>query len=479
MVRRFFLDKCNTIIKNSNANIGLSPVAELNYGKGVSRILLHFDHNEIKKLVNDKTFANPDKVTYHLKMTNCASIDPKAFYRYIGFSGAENKRRASSFDIAIFKLKQHFDAGRGYEHYRDLFKDEKSYDENGCTWYQSKNGLAWSTGEGALNADDFGLQDMCDKYELGEPYEDEHNVFIGMQHFDYGDENLDIDITDYVNECLDYDGVQGNFGIGLCFVPRLENAKLSTYEYVGFFTNNTNTVFHPYVEAVYDEVIDDCRKTFYIGKENRLYLYCNIGGEYENLDELPTCEVDDVQYPVQQATKGVYYCTIPKDVSFTKNTIKEDVWQNLKYDGVTLDDITMEFVPLAQNIFFNIGNEDIRKKKIVPSVYGINSDEKVKQGELRKVVVDFRKQYTANEREITDKAEYRLYMKDGDREVDVYGGYLPVEKMFLENFFNIYTEDLIPTRYYVDIAVNYNRERLIFKNVLTFDIADDVTERRV
>ena len=43
MLYRTYIDKFNTIVENSELNIGINPVAELNYGKLITRMLLHFD----------------------------------------------------------------------------------------------------------------------------------------------------------------------------------------------------------------------------------------------------------------------------------------------------------------------------------------------------------------------------------------------------------------------------------------------------
>ena len=44
------------------------------------------------------------------------------------------------------------------------------------------------------------------------------------------------------------------------------------------------------------------------------------------------------------------------------------------------------------------------------------------------------------------------------------------------NFFNIYTMDLIPNKYYIDIQISNSHETRIFKNVLQFNIKDNITE---
>ena len=40
MIKHTFFTKCNTIIKGSNNNTGLNPVAELNAGDITSRVLI-------------------------------------------------------------------------------------------------------------------------------------------------------------------------------------------------------------------------------------------------------------------------------------------------------------------------------------------------------------------------------------------------------------------------------------------------------
>ena len=113
---------------------------------------------------------------------------------------------------------------------------------------------------------------------------------------------------------------------------------------------------------------------------------------------------------------------------------------------------------------------------VVPSVYGINDSENLNQGEVREVIVDFREKYTTDKRHLISKAEYRLYVKDGNRELDILQ-YQPIEMGEDINFFNIYTMDLIPNEYFIDIKVTNGQEKNIFKNVLRFNIINNITER--
>lgn len=302
----------------------------------------------------------------------------------------------------------------------------------------------------------------------------EDSLVIGEQHFDFGDEMLDIDITNFVKDVING---KENHGIMLCFNPVLEGKETKITQYVGFFTDNTNTFFHPYVEVIYDEYISDDRESFYIGKENRLYLYSYINGKLENLDHLPTCSVG----PVEQATKGVYYATVSAEESnkHTPLMIYEDVWNDIVYDGVEESEVVMEYVALPRDRYFQTGHGNISVPRLVPSIHGINDDEKIGIGEVREVVVDMRRKYTTDKRETTIDAYYRLYVKDANREIDIFNGYQPVEKSFLNNYFIINTEDLIPNKYYVDIKVIQGKETLFYKDSLHFTVVSNVTNRYV
>ena len=86
------------------------------------------------------------------------------------------------------------------------------------------------------------------------------NVIFGYQHFDYGNENIEIDITCIVNKFLS--GEITNYGFGIAFAPSFEQIHTELTNYVGFFTQHTNSFFEPYVETTYNETIEDDRSNF-------------------------------------------------------------------------------------------------------------------------------------------------------------------------------------------------------------------------
>ena len=119
-----------------------------------------------------------------------------------------------------------------------------------------------------------------------------------------------------------------NYGIGIAYSPMLELTNSEIENYTGFLTNKTNTFFEPFVETIYNDYILDDRANFALDKANRLYLYCNIGGDTENLDELPTCSVEGKEYEVIEIGKFLPQATQmeelgPGEVGFISASIKD------------------------------------------------------------------------------------------------------------------------------------------------------------
>lgn len=481
MIRHFFLDKTNTIIENNRQNFGLNPILSISYGDGLTRGLIHFDIEPIKKLVENKTFANLEKLSFTLKMTNCFSVAgvPYETEKICGID--KNGKRAVSCDIMLFELPCHFDKGRGFDFYNDFWiHDRSSFTTEGSSWKYARTGFPWKSAFEMLeNYDE--RQDAGGIYSL-EKLEEEYNNFlegeksivIGVQHFDFGQENLSIDITKYVVDCIKG---KHNHGLCLAFTPVYEKMKKENKFFLDFFNDNTNTFFHPYVEAIYDEYILDNRQSFTIGEENKLYLYVHDNGIPVNLDELPVCKIDEQKFDVVHANKGVYYALIsPNIIQMDKDTMYYDIWSEIVLNGRKMGDIEMEFVALSNTNKIMIGNLSNIKKNIVPYVNGINDNEDISRYEIREVNVDFREKYNTEKKVLIKTAEYRLYVKDGDREIDVIN-YQPIEVGYLNNFFLLYTEDLIPNKYFIDIKLSTGREMLYFKDVLHFNIINNVTER--
>ena len=149
----------------------------------------------------------------------------------------------------------------------------------------------------------------------------------------------------------------------------------------------------------------------------------------------------------------------------------------IKYDGIDFDDVEMDFIVHPVQNFFNFGNTLNENIHFTPVIYGIKENEQIKRGDVRKITLISRQNYSKNKCNVVDEAYYRLYVIDGTRELDIHSGWNPINKTVKENFFLIDTNELIPQRYYIDIKYKYNMEEIEEHKVLTFDITEDLNNK--
>lgn len=468
MVIRTFLKKCNTILKNSYENYGLNPVVMLNYGLTVSRGMIYFELDKISKNVENGNFADISKVRHTLKMTNCGSIDDKNFYKRIhSWDSNMTKRRATSFDIVLVRIPEVWDEGVGFDNGNDLwYVGDGCVSTDGSNWFESVNGKKWKN-EGIVTSSR--MENELIKFKKGI----KDSYVVGYQHFDHGNEDLCIDITDYVNALLNKE--YPNNGLCLMFNAVLEESESKETSYVGFFSNNTNTFFEPVVESRYDVAVEDNRHEFYIGKTNHLNLYARIGGNYVNLDEMPICKVDDIEYPVKKVGNGIYSAEVRLPQYCGKDEIHYDVWSNLYYEGEAIDEIEQEFVTQSSKAFFEMSYVEPNDAQYTCSLVGIPDHAQVQRCDKLPIKLLFRKRYNTSEYVLLSDAKYRLYVKENGKEYDVID-WDTVNKFERYNVFTIDTMDLVPNEYFVDVKVSMNGYDKTFKEVSVFTIVNNSTK---
>lgn len=469
-----YLSKSNTLVKDSYVNLSLDPIMEINYGLMTTRGIIYFDHNKVKKMVEDKIYPDITKFKHVLKMTNTASVNEHNINcSIIDSEHLNHKQRAISFDLIFFLIPNDWDNGRGFDYVKDLYNTyNRGVSMEGSNWYNFRSFSEWEE-EGVYTTKH--LSKELDRFlsEQGNRSE----IIIGFQHFDKGNEPLELDITETFNKFIT--GEIENHGIGIAFAPSYEYKSLPDSQYVGFFTQHTNSFFEPYVETTYDDNILDDRLNFCLDKVNRLYFYATVGGNSVNLDEFPSAEIDGKQYEVKQTTKGAYYIEVDfPSGEYEEDTMYYDVWKNIKYEGRVLPDVEMSFVvkPHTKHYAFGLPDENPQHTtKFKPSIYGLTHLEKIQRGDIRKVNIECLVPYTSNTLYPVDNIEYRLYTKDGLDQIDVID-YSRVERAYNVNYFLINTNDLIPSRYYIDIKIKYDMEEIYHRDIIEFDIVNDATE---
>ena len=366
MVIRTYFDKNNTIVSNTNVNTGLNPVTELFYGGSIeqqqySRFLFHFDESRLRSLYTGGTFTDLTKLKHTLRMTNTGSFDKELLN-----TGMGSKERTTSFDLIVFKIDQPWDNGVGYDYEFPLLNyGDAAFAVGPSNWVNAQTGVEWNNGAGVYSGSASGIT-------------------VASQHFDKGNENIEIDITDYVNGLLTGDT---NHGLGIAYARSYEILNTTTLKYVGFFTNNTQTFYEPFIETTYNNHITDDRNNFFLDKHNKLYLYVNLAGNPTNLDNTPSVTVFDnngVPFSsyspsqVTHVTKGVYSIDILVPTTGNIETMYNDVWSNISINGVSRPDVTLDFVVKDSMEYYNM-NGDSLPKKVGVSIAGLQNMEKIKR----------------------------------------------------------------------------------------------------
>jgi hypothetical protein len=295
---------------------------------------------------------------------------------------------------------------------------------------------------------------------------------------DNGDENLDVDITDYVNSIV----VSGNtnHGLGIAFSVLYQDLSPAIDQSVSFFTKYTQTFFEPFVETVFDDRIDDNRDNFIAEVNQNLYLYVTKGSNYYDLDSLPTVDILDYNNAVisglgnlttTKIRKGIYKVTFGlSGLLCDGKRFYFDKWKGLSIDGVSIDNLTQKFVPKPYTSLYTIGANPVELQRYVIQFFGLQLNEKIKSGENRKVVVTFRSlDYPKSV--LFDEVYYRIFVKEGKTQVNVFE-WTQLDKTN-ENSFFLDTSIMIPREYWVEIKGKTHNEEIFYKDLIKFEIVSE------
>jgi len=501
-ILRSYIDKNNTIISNSYVNTGRNPVIELNFGAsyyvvpnyGLTRFIFDLDLALLRENIASgviSTGCTPTSaMTHTLKMTNTSSFDNELLNSFM----SNERRRATSFDLILFRIPQasgttgpaqDWDEGVGYD-YNDFnlaqnsaiggsapltYVDSRAYSTRPSNWYQTSTISNWTQP---------GIYDNKDQGTVN--YSGANSIHIvARQHFELGNEDLNMDMTDEINGVLN-GSITGVTGWGLAYLPQIENLTGLTESYsVAFFSRQTQTFYQPYMLTNYDDLIKDDRNVFLKNQENKLFLYVYQNGDLVNLDSDPYVRIEDRDGNAVSGmsslntclrTRGVYEVVVPNGFT-TQPTpcLFYDVWSGLTINGQSLPNVTNQFTLLPYSSGIQIGSVSQDPTKFGFDFYGILQNEQILNSDIRKVGVTIKKAYTGQVPLQNISAFYRVYVREGTTEVQVQD-WTQINRTPNEYYFVFDMRDKIPNQYYVDIQVNTSGEKDTYKKQLTFNIVN-------
>jgi hypothetical protein len=415
-VFRIYPSKSNTMASGIYQifNSGQNAVTDLWYGGGgtdtsparrnsISRFIVKFDTDELASKLNSKEINGDLVVSYKLKMTNAVPgdriLEPEFEFDKL------DKRISASFDLIAFPINKDWDEGRGY----DLFQENYLVRQNGnpiITGYSN-----WNYATMVDSWDEPGVYTNPTAATAVTSY--------STQHFDIGDEDIDMDITSIVNDWLS--GGSVNNGIGVAYRRDYELLSTDTRYVASFYTEKTNSAFKPYIEVTYNQSFKDDRLQVSNNRVSRLFLYTFSGNNAVNYFSAGTVDITTTSnvpvytglIPVQQEN-GVYYVDVHMSAA-TRGQQYKDVWNNVTFvPGVDQQDITQIFT-IKDNYYTN-NVPQVNDYSI--SIYGIGNNSILSLGETHKVFVDLRVNYSSrNQPKTAYDLKYRIVMNNQDEVV--------------------------------------------------------------
>jgi hypothetical protein len=491
---RTYFSKDTTIIRNSCVNTGRNPIIELFHGGSTNvndltytRYIFNVDLTDLQTKLTNKEISL-DTLTHKINLTNASNFDDELYCKtYCSSVGEAN--RATSFDLILFKVPEFWDEGNGYDYVASKsISDEgnKVFCESPANWLERVTGESWLE-NGVYDGDPTmysgGLSATTATTE---------NLVIDKQHFDHGNENICLDLTTYVNNLLLSGETEVNLGIAFDYPE--EVAPNYNICYTGFFSKDTHTVYEPYLESSFDNVIIDDRDNVFLDKESTLYLYVNAGGEPTNaqISGVTIYDQDEniyLQIPssgITQTTTGVYSTTFTVSGLTCANVQFHDVWEGVSIGGNSLGDIELEFVVKEPSKYYNIGSTNAAMANGLgvggathKSIYeyglsftGVKRQEKIKRGDTRRISVNLLKPLKIDQTETIGKLYYRLFIKEGRTQIE-YTDWALINKTPDGNYFIMDTSWLIPNDYFLEFKLESGNEIRTYENIINFEIVSE------
>jgi len=243
--------------------------------------------------------------------------------------------------------------------------------------------------------------------------------FYSTQHFDIGNENIDMDITDIVNDWLS--GGSENYGLGVAYRRDYELMSTDTRYVASFYTEKTNSSFKPYIEVVYDQSFQDDRLQVSNNRVSRLFLYTFSGNDAVNYSSASTVDIRTMNgvnvytgLTPTQLEKGVYYVDVNMSGA-TRGEQYKDVWKGVTFvPGVDQQDIEQVFT--IRDNYYTSNVPEVNDYSI--TTYGIGNNSILSLNETHKVFVDLRVNYSSrNQPKTAYDLKYRIVMNSQEEVV--------------------------------------------------------------
>jgi hypothetical protein len=406
----------------------------------LARSLLQFNITELSGKIFEEKSIPSSSVSYLLKM----------------YDMKHDSTVPSSYDLFIFPISRSWDEGRGMD-------DSKFRDDGYANWMSASSTAAWVlTGSDFLNS----------------------GYGSGSQHFDVGDEDLEVNVTSMVNSWLT--GGLANNGLELKLGDTEESNSVDYY--VKKFHGRESKYIDklPYIEARWGDILKDNRKNFGFDIENKLLLYNFIRGDLATVSDPVTVKIQDhligtsasysQTFSTYQVATGILSASVYISSTSSFSSSFYDIW----YSGSKVY-MTGNFTPLIltgssvdqyEEFVVNITN--------LKRVYGTEEEARIKTNVRKKSRISHRGYVSSASLDVSKDCIEKMYysiMNDDTGEVVVpFGtGSVPYTQLSYDgngNYFNICMKSFVPgfvyrLRFLIDVN---QREKKILEDEFLFKV---------
>jgi len=472
---RSYFSKNNTLIGNNLTNNSQNPVTEISYGtlnQQVSRFIFDVDLADLSKKIEDGFIVPNGEMKHILHITNTIRYAQE----YVGKkSYTLGIDRATSFELELFNIDEEWSEGGGY----DLIFNENIYPYVDIV-----------TPEVYPQASNWSARTTVDLWANAGAYSSGTTQIIGNPiPFDKGSENIEVDITDYINQRLFGTGYTGtsaytgdSYGLGIKFPDVYEEMLTEFRQAVAFHAKKTNTFYEPYIETIVADTIVDDRNYFYLDKDNDLYLYVNVGNGIPMDIVVDRVEIQDNQgtlidtlsgsSEIINVSKGVYKINYKVDSEYNNGRLINDAVLFSDKWFLTVNGRESihngEFYLISSDKYYTFDNSNtINFDNYFFYFWGIGEKENLRAGVVKKIKLTIKELYANQNNFLPLDIEYRLYTTVGSKyEIDIIP-FTSVNRTNTGYEFNLDTSWLIPQDYKLQIRLkncNYyeNKQTLLF-----------------
>ena len=473
---RIYPSKSNTIASGfyEKFNSGFNPATLLWYGgsgsrNSISKHLIQFDLSELERKITSKEINKDYISSIRLKMKNVVP-DGELLSSEFEFNIRE-KKIASSFDLIAFPINKHWDQGRGYDLLGQQYIKISKGDTNlsgYSNWFNATRTTSW---------DEPGI--FTDPTTAVTHY--------STQHYDKGDEDLYMDVTQIVFNWLsgssqsisgnsqNLSGISQNNGLAISYTRDYETFDQDLRFLSRFFTEKTNTGFKPYLEVIYDnQVIRDERLQVSNNRTNRLFLSLYSGNTSVNYFSASTVSIKTMNnqdvltgLTPQHLYKGFYYVDVLLN-GLAKGQVLKDVWQGVTIQpGIDKEDY--------ENTFQCIGNyytnNPMEINDYVVDLYGIDNNSTIQKGDIKRLYAQTRTAYSTADVNSYYGLEYRLVQNEITETIPWSKFNTIVIKNSIKHFIDIDTSWLLDNQNYkIELRINELGTRRIIPETVIFRV---------